>query len=225
MHLQIFFLRFSFSFTITCLFLLHQVARATLPGASTDFLLPKSGPGRFRDTDMMSISSSVNFHPSLVTCTYHGIWGCPIWRVRVAFPPPDLGFDSVAGSTIDLPLRPIGSNPNNTSGYPLRHASTAPESSSLDPPSSRFQSLLRETCGSSTDGDSNISEFQTENRPDGSARMEFRLSYARMLEDTIQPARSCVEDALERMFGGGEETRIRCRIPGAWRDDGPPQWT
>ena len=111
MHLQILFLRLKFFFTVTCLALLYQLAIATLPGASTDFLLPKSGPGRLRDTDTMSISSSVNFHPSLITCTYHGIWGCPIWRVRITFPPPDLGFDSVAGSTIDLPLRPCGIRP------------------------------------------------------------------------------------------------------------------
>jgi hypothetical protein len=221
-------MRFNFAFTITCLFCLQQLTVATLPGASTDFLIPKSGPDRFRDTDMISLSSSGTFRPSLVTCTYHGIWSCPIWRVRVTFPPPpDLGFDSVAGSMANLPLRSIGSDTNDTSGHPLRHASTTPESSSFNTPMSRFQSALREACGSSTDGDPNVSDFQTETRADGSARVEFRLAYARMLEDTIQPQSSCVEDALERMYGSGEGTRIRCRIPGVWRDNGPPQhdWT
>jgi len=216
-------MRFNFTFTITCLLFLHQLTTATLPGVSTDFLIPKSGAGRLRETDMISLSSSVTFHPSLVTCTYHGIWGCPIWRVRVTLPPPDLGFDSIAGSTLDLPLRSVGSDSNDTSGYPLRHASTAPESSSLNTPTSRLQLLLRENCGSSTDGEPNVSDFQTESGADGRARVEFRLAYARILEDTIQPARSCVEDALERMFGGEEGMRIQCRIPGAWRDNGPPQ--
>jgi hypothetical protein len=227
MHLQILLMRLNLTFTITCLFFLHQLATATLPGASTDFLIPKSGAGRLRDADMISLSSSVTFHPSHITCTYHGIWGCPIWRVRVTFPTPELGFDSIAGSTVDLPLRPIGSDTNDTSFSPLRHASTAPESSPLNTPTSRFQSLLRETCGSSTDGDSNVSDFQTENSAEGSSRIEFRLAYAQILEDTIQPARSCVEEALERMFGGGEGMRIQCRIPGVWRDNGPPQhdWT
>ena len=132
---------------------------------------------------------------------------------------------------LDLPVRPVGSDPNDTSDYPLRHASTAPESSAFNTPISRLQSILRETCGSSTDGDSNVSDFQTENRADGSARVEFRLAYARVLEDTVQPSKSCVEDALERMFGGGEAEesgmRVECRIPGVWRDNGPPQhdWT
>jgi hypothetical protein len=223
MHPQILLMRVNFTFTITYLFLLYQLTRATLPGASTDFLIPKSGAGRPRDTDMISLSSAVSFHPSLVSCTYNGIWGCPIWRVRVTLPPPTLGLDSIAGSTIDLPLRSVGSDNNDTSGYPLRHASTAPESSSLNTPASRLQSLLRESCGSSTDGEPNVSDFQTESRADGRARVEFRLAYARVLEDTIQPARSCVEDALERIFGGGEGMRIHCRIPGVWQDNGPPQ--
>lgn len=227
MHRQILPIRLNFAFTITCLFCLQQLTTATLPGTSTDFLIPKSGPDRSRDIEIISLSSAVTFHPSLVTCTYHGIWGCPIWRVRVTFPPPDLGFDSVAGSTASLPFRSVGSDANDTSGYPLRHASTAPESSSLSTPTSRFQSVLLETCGSSTDGNPNVSNFQTETRADGSTRVEFRLAYARVLEDTIQPARSCVEDALERMFGSGDGTRIQCRIPGVWRDNGPPQhdWT
>ena len=224
MHLQLLLVPFNFTFILTCLFLLYQLTTAALPGASTDLLISKSAPGRLRDSDLFSLASSVSFHPSLVSCTYHGVWGCPIWRVRVSFPPPELGFDSVAGSTIDLPLRPVGSDTNGTNDNPLHQVSTAPESSSLSTPSSRFQSILRETCDSSTDGDSNVSDFQTEGRVDGSQRLEFRLAYARILEDTIPPGSSCVEDALERMFGGGDGTRIHCRIPGAWRDNGPPAW-
>jgi hypothetical protein len=215
----------------TSLLILSHLTTAALSGFSTDPLVPKSGPALLRDPDLTSLTSSASFHPSLITCTYHGIWGCPIWRVRVTLPPPNLGVDSIAGSTLDLPVRAVGSDNNDTSGYPLRHASTAPESSSFNTPTSHFQSLLRETCGSNTDGDSNVSEFQTENRADGSARVEFRLAYARILEDIIQPAKSCVEDALERMFGGGEGEedgmKVKCRIPGIWRDNGPPQhdWT
>jgi hypothetical protein len=226
MHLQFLLIGFNFPTSTTCLFLLLQLAIAGLPGSSTDLLISKSGPARLRDQDAISFSSSLSFRPSLVTCTYHGIWGCPIWRVRVTMPPPNLGLDSLAGSTLDLPLRPVGSDLNGTAPNPLHRASTAPESSFRDTSASRFQSLLRETCGSSTDGDSNVSEFRTENRDDGSTRVEFRLAYARILEDITQPA-SCVEDALERIVGGGEGMRVECRIPGAWRDNGPPQhdWT
>jgi hypothetical protein len=227
MHLQFLLIRLKFPTLTTCLFLFLQLAIAGLPGASTDLLIPKSGPARLRDQDAISFTSSLSFQPLFITCTYHGIWGCPIWRVRVTLPPPNLGFDSLAGSTIDLPLRPVGSDPNDTAPNSLHRASTAPESLSLDTPTSRFQSLLHETCGSSTDGDSNVSEFRTENREDGSTRVEFRLAYARILEDIIQPAKSCVEDALERMVGGGEGMRVECRMPGPWRDNGPPQhdWT
>jgi len=226
MHLRFLLIRLNFPTLITCLFLL-QLAIAGLPGASTDLLIPKSGPARLRDQDVISLSSSRSFQPSLITCTYHGIWGCPIWRVRVTMPPPNLGLDSLAGSTLDLPLRPVGSDPNDTAPNQLHRAWTAPESSYFDTPASRFQSLLRETCGSSTDGDSNVSEFRAENRDDGSTRVEFRLAYARILEDIIQPAKSCVEDALERMVGGGEGMRVECRMPGARQDHGPPQhdWT
>ena len=226
MHLRLLLIRLNFPALITCLFLL-QLVIAGLPGASTDLLILKSGPARLRDQDVISFTSSLSFQPSLITCTYHGIWGCPIWRVRVTIPPPNLGLDSLAGSTLDLPLRPVGSDPNGTAPNQLHRASTAPESSSFDTPTSRFQSLLRETCGSNINGDSNVSEFRTENRDDGSTRVEFRLAYARILEDIVQSAKSCVEDALERMVGGGEGMRVECRMPGAWRDNGPPQddWT
>jgi hypothetical protein len=134
--------------------------------------------------------------------------------VRVTLLPPCCGFDSLVGATIDLLLRPIGSDPNDTAPNSLRRASTILEPPSLDAPTPRFQSLLRETCGSNTDGDSNVSDFRIENREDGSARVEFRLAYARILEDITQSAKSCVEDALERMVGGGEGKRVECRMPG-----------
>jgi hypothetical protein len=179
---------------ISTLALLASLTAAAPPGDSTDFLLRR--PGQPSDAISLNTLSTLSFSPQLVTCVYNGLWGVPVWRVHVNFPPPP-------PDPFDSPFTP----------YDSSIAMTASEATAMS-----FRLTLLDACGKTTDGRDNVDEFQFEGRGDGGVGVRFRINYSRVLGDLC--AKSCVEEALERMRGEGEPG-VECVMPGSVVDRGP----
>ena len=181
--------------------LLTSLSTAAVPGESTEFLLRRHG----QPSDAVSISTTsiFSFSPITTTCVYVGVWGCPIWRARVTFPPP-----------APNPYHSFDSNLNDTSSTLTSPAKTA----------NTFRETVLETCGKTTDQRDTVEGFEYEGRLDGAVTVKFKINYAKILED-LGADRTCVEEALDRMMGPSQDgDRGVCRMPGEWRDGGP-LWT